>query len=347
MASAANARIAELRSSKRPATRKAPRAAAHAEHVPIEQLDLDFFGGADRLPRRPWCSRDLEYGVQVRSLAQALTRPYVQINRPHLRVWSIFDIDRPGAAVAWEDAGLPPPSWAAVNRENGHAHLVWGLSAPVLVDSPDMRQAPMRYLAAVESLMREKLQADPGFSGLITKNPIHPLWHTLRGPRLGYELAELAKYLPDLEKHTPKRRKPEEVGLGRNVTLFDWLRQYAYRHIRHYKGDVRNFVLWQSHLNVKALERNSEFPHPLDPRECWHIAKSVSKWTWNRFDLVASDARFSGLQAHRGRASGEARLAKNEDKRSSARLMRSTGMSTRTIAAELGVDQSTVVRWLG
>jgi hypothetical protein len=283
------------------------------------QDQLDLFGSADRLPRRPYCSDDLEQGLRIRSLAQALTRPYIQVNPPHLRIWSIFDVDRPGAGLAWEDANLPPPAWAAVNRENAHAHLVWGLAAPVLVDSPDMRQGPLRYLCAVESAFRAKLDADSGYSGLITKNPAHPLWRVLRGPRLIYELGELAEWV-DLPRHLP-RRKPEQIGLGRNVTLFDWLRQYAYRQVRHYKGDVRNFVLWQSHLNNKALLRNGDFLHPLDPREVWHIAKSVSKWTWRRFDIEASDRRFRDLQAHRGTLSGEARRAASEDKRAGARLM--------------------------
>ena len=318
-----------------------------------QQLHLDLFDEPARWPRRPYCSDDLEYGVRIRSLSAALKKPY-------LRVWSIFDVDRIGGAVAWEDAMLPPPSWATVNKENGHAHLVWGLSAPVLVDSPDMRQAPLRYLCAVEAAFRARLQADSGYSGLITKNPAHPLWRTLRGPQMAYELGELADWV-DLPKHVP-RRKPEEVGVGRNVTVFDWLRQYAYRHIKHYKFDVRNFVYWQSHLNNKALERNGDLRTPMDGREVWHIAKSVSKWTWRSFDIEASDARFSALQAHRGamggsknasevqaakgRASGASRLAASEDKRTTARLMRAKGMTQAAISQELGVSTRTIIRWL-
>lgn len=288
--------------------------------------------------------------MRIRSLASALKKPYIQANPPHLRVWSIYDVDRPGAAVAWEDCNLPPPSWASKNRENGHAHLVWGLTAPVLIDSPNMRQGPLRYLCAVESAFRARLQADQGYSGLITKNPAHPLWHTVPGPRLSYDLGELAEFV-DLTKHMPKIwAKPEEIGLGRNCTVFEWLRQHAYRNIRHYKCEVRNFVEWQSHLNNKALERNAEFRHPMDGREVWQIAKSVSKWTWWRFDLVASDARFSKLQAYRGRkggvASGLSRTAANEDKRASARLMKQAGYSVRIIAAALGVGKSTVDRWV-
>jgi len=131
--------------------------------------------------------------------------------------------------------------------------------------------------------------------------------------------------------------------------LFDWLRHYAYKQIRYYKGDVRNFVVWQSHLNNKALERNGDFMYPLDRKEVWYIVKSVAKWTWRRFDIEASDARFSKLQAARGRlggvASGVARLAQSEDKRATARIMRAQGMSLRAIAAELGVHHDTVREW--
>ncbi|MBS0442822.1 MAG: replication initiation protein, partial [Proteobacteria bacterium] len=145
-----------------------------------QQIHLDLFDDPARWPRRPYCTDDLQHGLHHRALLSALTRPYIQANPPHLRVWSIHDVDRVGAALAWEEANLPPPTWAAQNRLNGHAHLVWGLRAPVLVDGLGARDAPMRYLCAVESMMRAKLDADTGFAGLITKNPAHPLWRVLR-----------------------------------------------------------------------------------------------------------------------------------------------------------------------
>lgn len=308
-----------------------------------EQLNLDLFEDASRWPRKPYCSAE-KGAHNIRTLRHAIKHPYIQANPPHLRVWSIYDIDRSGAALAWDDANLPPPAWAAVDKQSTKGHLVWGLSVPVLVDSPDMRQAPLRYLCAVEAAFREKLGADRGFSGLMTKNPAHSSWRVLRGPRTCYELGELADWV-DLPKHLPKK-KPQEIGLGRNVTVFEWLRQYAYRHIRHYKADVRNFVLWQSHLNNRALERNGDFTHPLQGNEIWHITKSVSKWTWSKFDLEASDARFSELQAHRGRMGGIAKGLANEDKQASARLMAATGMSQRAIADKLEVSQKSISNWL-
>ena len=309
----------------------------------MEQQHLDLFADARRWPRAPYCSDD-KTARSIRSLAHAIRRPYIQANPPHLRVWSIYDVDRPQAVAAWEDALLPPPAWAAMNRENGHAHLVWGLTAPVLVDSPDLRQAPLRYLCAIEAAFRERLQADNGYSGLITKNPAHPLWKTLRGPVTSYELDELAEWV-DLPKHLP-RRKPEEIGLGRNVTVFDWLRFRAYRNIRHWRCDVRNWVHWQDYLYRQALARNGDLAQPMDSREVWHIARSVAKWVWRTFDIEASDARFTALQAHRGRQGMLARWGDNEDKRASARLMHAKGMPLRAIAAALGVGKSTVSRWV-
>lgn len=310
-----------------------------------EQLDL--FADIGRWPRRPYCSDDLANGLRIRSLAKALTHPYIQANPPHLRVWALFDIDRAGAALAWEDADLPPPTWTAINRQNGHAHSAWGLEVPVLVDGLGARDAPLRYLCAVESLMAERLQADPGFGGLITKNPAHPLWWTLKGPRLSYSLGELAEYLPGLEKHRPKRRAPDQIGLGRNVALFDRVRQWAYRAIRPYWGTgLQGWNAWLSLCNSRALTYNADFLTPLDGREVWHLARSVAKWTWRNTTAEG----FSAWQAAQGRkagiASGKVRRSASEEKRATARLMAAAGRSVREIAAELGVGKSTVGEWL-
>ena len=331
------------------------------------QRQHDLFGDIDgnRLPNRPYCSDDLSSGLKIRSLLDAITRPYLQINPPHLRVWMIFDIDRAGGVLAYDDAGLPFPTWGAVNSENGHAHLVYGLSAPVLVDSPDMRQAPMRYLCAIEAAYSELLQADMGFSGLITKNPANSKWGVFRHPSHVpfYDLHELEELLPygfNLRKFAPKRKRAEEVGLGRNVTLFNVLRHWAYKAVREYRGAQRNYVLWSAEAYGKALEYNGDFNYPLHERECYHIAKSVSKWTWRKdADALATFtarqahkgakgglANSSEMQALKGKASALARWGDNEDKQGSARIMAARGMTQRAIAQELGVSDRTIRNWL-
>jgi len=307
----------------------------------IENSDL--FDDLGRWPRKPYCSED-KTARRVRHLATAMKYPYIQANPPHLRVWSIFDVDRPGGFLAWEDAILPPPTWGAVNLENMHAHLVWGLKTPVLVDSPDLRQRPLRFLCAVEAGFRAKLEADQGYSGLMTKNPAHPQWRIwrLRGPKLLYDLDDLSGWV-DLPKYLPKRN-PEEIGLGRNVVLFDWLRRHAYQKIRVYRSES-DFNSWRIHLRNRALTRNGDFQFPLNWREVTHIAKSVSKWVWHRFDIDTSDAKFAGLQAHRGKVGMQSRWGDNEDKQATARLMAAKGVSYRSIAKELGVNHGTIYLW--
>jgi hypothetical protein len=303
----------------------------------VERGQLSIF--ADRLPHRPYCSSDLQYGVKIRPLKSALKMPYLQINPPHLRMWMVFDVDRPGAAIAWEDANLPVPAWAAANRENGHAHIAYGLSAPVLV-TENARRHPIRFLQGIEGAYREALQADRGYSGLITKNPKHPLWRILYGDQRLWELGELAEY-GSVEKYIPRHAKhPEEIGLGRNCIVFEFLRQWAYRNIRVAK-QRGNYVIWQADCNNRALVRNGDFLHPMDGREVWHIAKSVSLWTWRRFDLAASDRQFREKQAFRVKQ----RWGDNEDKRASARLMRAAGQSVPVIASRLDVSERTVQRW--
>ena len=125
----------------------------------------------NRIPKKPYCTDDLHAGIRPRSYLHAIKHRYIQVNPPHLRVFMLFDIDREGGALAWEDNRLPMPAWATINRENRHAHLAYALAAPVLTADFGGRQAALRYLAAIEAAYREKLGGDDGFASLITKTP--------------------------------------------------------------------------------------------------------------------------------------------------------------------------------
>ena len=69
--------------------------------IPEERIELELFS-SDRLPRKPYCTDDLGCGVKIRSVTTALKLPYIQANPPHLRFFSIFDVDRQGGALAWD-----------------------------------------------------------------------------------------------------------------------------------------------------------------------------------------------------------------------------------------------------
>lgn len=263
----------------------------------------------ERIPHKPYCTDDLTLGIRPRSYAHAIKRRYIQVNPPHLRVFMLFDLDYAGAALAWEDNNLPMPAWAAINRQNAHAHLAYALSAPVLTADFGGRQAALRYLAAVEAAYRAKLGGDDGFAGLVTKNPTNPFWELLRGVPdaiRGYDLEYLADFV-DLERFKPYvgKTNPDAVGLGRNCTVFNLVSRWAYRNIREFKTD-RDAAAWKREVLQQCLSVNGDFPYPMMLNEVKCIAKSISKWVWYRFDIAASDKRFSEKQAHRAKQNTKA-----------------------------------------
>lgn len=267
----------------------------------ITQLELF----AERLPSHPYCADELGFTF-IRAKSSALRRPYIQPNHPNETHCLVFDIDRPAAAIDWEDLNCPPPSIITRNPENGHAHLVYLLGVPVH-HNPDgsSRKHPIRYLASVEAALRDKLQADPAYSGLLTKNPIHPRWEVLLRQPNPYDLAWLADWL-DLSKYSDKRRRLPGVGLGRNCTCFDVTRKWAYSEIRKPQGWF-GYEFWFSVVYAKAMAVNCHFVEPLTSTEVKGIAKSIAKWTWDNmspegFKAWGDNRRNKSLTVRQGKA---------------------------------------------
>ena len=294
------------------------------------------------LPYRPYCSDDLADGLRIRPLQTAKNRRYLQINPPTQQHYLVFDVDRQGAAFAWEDCNLAPPNYAAINPKNGHAHLVYKLAEPVAT-SEHGRLAPLRYLAAVERGYRIELGADAGYSGLITRNPYKAV--TLCIHKREYDLFELTDWLKrDLGEYAEK--ETAVAGLGRNVTLFDTTRAWAYKAIRFYRVATRSrlFDVWRNEVEDYALGINAQFISPLAYSEVKATAKSIAKYCW-KYDAEA-ESRFSKKQAERGKLGGLAKGAANEQKRVQARLLAAQGMSKTAIARELNVHRNSITNWL-
>lgn len=240
----------------------------------------------DVWPRVMLCTDDYEFGSYRRRREQAFQKAYVQPNLPFLHFRSVYDIDREGAALAWEDAHLPPPAWAAVNPVNGRAHLAYGITTPVYTCEAK-NQRPLRYLHAIESGFKELLEADQGYTGTLTKNPLHRDWRTLWGPVKSYDLAYLADFV-DLKRHSPRQDvKVTEVGVGRNVTLFNFTRAWAYRAVRRFEVQAH----WNDAVYERCMARNSDFVTPMNTGEVKLIARSIAKWVWSRFDFKAYVAK--------------------------------------------------------
>lgn len=256
----------------------------------------------ERLPRKPYFSDDLYFGVRIAGKERAILAKYIQFNQPHAMFWLGFDVDRAGAAIDWSDRNAPAPTLTITNPENGHAHLLYALQTSIRT-APDGKIKPLRYAAAVENALRKKLDADTGYSGLICKNPNHNHWKiAVWQPEL-YTLDWLADFL-DLNAANDKEIVAD-YGLGRNCTLFDKTRKWAYRAIRQ---GWPEYDQWMQACHERASAYNLQFSSPLDANEVSSIAKSIAKWTSINFceikfkDYVKA-THSSEIQSRRGKKS--------------------------------------------
>ena len=293
----------------------------------------------ERLPSHGFATDDLTYGLRFMAVQEAIHRAIIQYNWRHSIGWLAYDVDSETTRFDWDDNHCPPPNMLILNPENGHGHLLYGLKAPVH-DYDGASQKALRYVAAIDIALTDVLGADPGFSKLLCKNPLHVRWETLY-PRVDlYDLDELAGWL-DLDKYADKRRRLPTVGYGRNCTLFETLRVWAYRARRQ---PFLTEELFYDRVLAHAMTINAEFNPPLPLSEVRSTAKSVSRWTWRKMSAAGFKARQKAL-SDKG----------NATKRKKALQLRQSILDTAGQCPELtqadlaaihGVSQQTVSRHL-
>jgi hypothetical protein len=293
-------------------------------HLSSEQAQratrLPLFADASRLARKPRCSGQKGFS-QVRSAPHALRHRYIQPNSPMAFARVVFDLDwhhpdHPNAnlplryltsAHAWtNDLGLPPPNWAALSPGTNSAHIGYELTTPV-ARHEHARRGPLSYLAAIEACFAKRLKADRGFNGALCKNPVHPDWELHVGRSTAYDMSELAEWV-DLKKESERAPPTANCEVGRNVYLFDTLRQWAYKSVNEFRE--RGFERWQAWVvktahtindggydNLPDAKRNEGLlPHS----EVNGVGRSVARWTWEKFGSPSAARRFSERQATRG-----------------------------------------------
>lgn len=261
-------------------------------------LSDEQWGSEVLLPHRPFATNHLEHGQYRMSRDQALMMRYVQ-HSPHALLGSIvIDCDHPDAAMrAFEKpSDHPTPSWVA-QSPSGRAHLGWWLGDHRVCRTDSARLTPLRYAHRIERGLCISVDGDFSYGGQLTKNPIHPEWETIYGPADPYSLRDLATiYTP---RQAP-RRPDRSAGLGRNVTMFDTARKWAYPqwwHHRHGTADQ-----WLQLVLQRCHAINTEFADPLPFVEVRATAYSIGKWIWRNFD----EGTFRARQAARGSKGGKA-----------------------------------------
>ena len=326
----------------------------------------------ERLPLRPYCTNDKSSGLLIRPQATALGYRHIQYNPPPHVSCLVFDIDHPEGYTAWRDAGLPTPHWISINQSEtldekgvshrGRAHIGYLLAAPVARTNA-ARQKPLRYLAAIEHVMAHRLGADMRFSGLITKNPVHSDWWTIWHNVEPYSLDYLAEFCPDAELAAYNSRSRKEVGgLGRNVTLFDNVREWAYSAVRTY-WRPNGYEAWANAVRAACESSNAfglEQGGPLPVSEIKSTAKSIARWVWRNltpsaFADYVDRTHTSEIQARRGAKGGKVSKGggrpSNSGKDKSDLLpevlrLKAQGYTNRDIADDLQISPSTVSVYL-
>ncbi|KCB47961.1 replication initiation protein [Bordetella hinzii] len=218
---------------------------------------------------------NFEDGTKYRRKDKALGYRYIEHNQLYKR-YIVLDIDSPSSAFLWEEKNLPAPTIITISPESGRCHYLWELKTPVIYTQAG-RRAPQRFYEAVDiALTRAVPGADPAYVGRFTKNPCHPHWKVLQH-RVSYEFEDFMEYV-DITSQRELQRY--QNGLGRNCTLFDNLRFWAYPAVKLYDA----YEDFQEDVNTQAFNINAEFAGSpagtLFYKEVLSTAKSVGTWTW-------------------------------------------------------------------
>lgn len=246
--------------------------------------------------RRPYAR--FGHGSYRTDKLTALSKSHLQYNSRSLLGALVFDVDQDDAArsvlsLAWDDETIPEPSWITTNPHTEHAHVGYLLAEPVTT-TPRARETPVRYAADLERTLLNRMGADRGYSGLLTRNPLHRGHVTTWGRSEPYTLGEMQGSLGKLDPRPP--RIVQEAGLGRNCSLFDAVREWSYGQFRHHSTPES----FDRAVTARALSLNAvSFEAPLSVTEARSVARSVASWTWRTFTENEKRSTYSEIQRKR------------------------------------------------
>lgn len=275
----------------------------------LEQLWLPLWK-----PGRPYASDDLLSGIYQTSRDRAQGMRYVEVNPPAISNLLVVDIDHRDSLMraVWDREGWRPNA-VVENPVNGHAHAVWALGTP-FPRTEYARRKPLAWAANITEGLRRSVDGDVGYSGLMTKNPLHESWDAHTFSEHLYSFEELTEHLTDagfMPAPSWKRSKQRNTtGLGRNCHLFETVRTWAYPQINDCWGDP--VKLGDRVLNQALVQNVELFPEPLPAAEVKATASSITRWITTRSRMwadgkEASDKRFSDRQRHRVSVTNEPR----------------------------------------
>ena len=145
------------------------------------------------------------------------------------------------------------------------------------------------------------------------------------------ERAYTLDYLADFIELPKKLSKKQEVsGLGRNCTLFDTVRKWAYTAVRAHRGGV--YSTWLEEVTKHCLNVNEAFLEPLPYSEIKATAKSIATYCWKKDAYCYQE--FIDRQSRKGQMGGTV----------SKRTKVSNSERTLKPWLDMGISQSTYYR---
>lgn len=252
----------------------------------------------------------------------ALKNEHIQAN--HKNIWHFIIIDDDvNSPDAYLDLPVPVPNMIVFNPDSGHCQRWYFLKNGVSRTYWAKRSIQDYYLNTLFKLTA-LYNGDAFYNGMLARNPFHHK-HICLYPRLEtYTLKELNNDMgisqSDYEKgnlyksdaylliqdYCRKNRKlSENMGLGRNCTIFDILRFKAYK-IQYEYGTEADFAI---DLKFEAQKINQDYfsQDQLSDNELKHIANSIARYCFKRGHSSQSGKSFSERQKVRGTKGGESR----------------------------------------
>lgn len=282
----------------------------------------------ERAPSFTLCTDAFSSGVYRRTKQNALLKKHIQLQSQNTRQVLLFDLDLEQSFDQWDQVGLPVPTWICLNPEDGHAHYGYALEVPLT----GYRKTPTSATAwyeAVYSTMNRTLCADPAYNQCLTKNPLHPHWHTYLHD-VTYSLGELAEYL-DPKQLAQQRLTPLQESIsGRNDELFTRLRKQEMKqwHVLSRMSESKAAATVEDEA-VDLAQRL--FPNnPLPFSEIKQVARSVGRWLHRKYSAAKALSIFKSKQRFRQLKSAAARRFKTQTLGQQAldRLVQSGGKVT-------------------
>lgn len=249
------------------------------------------------------------------------------------------------------------PNIVVYNPTDPTRHQAFWLLRDAVHCQPEAQgRKPYQYLRAIEAAYDAHYGCDPHFARHIHRNPLCLVSDAVWLHERPYTLSDLAgpvSLAPVAFKRTVGRLERLAEGSGRNCTLFDELRLWAYKQAPSAKAV--DYDIWHRQVITRAIALNG-FEAPLPAAEIYCVARSVAEFVYYRYESgtghMELTPEYRAKQAEKGRRGGLVSKgggrpkAINQELLTAVVRLKAEGLTNRDIAEDLKVSASTVSKYL-